>query len=74
MKKNSDVQLNQIKSINQKACDLENLLNQQIFQESKKKQKNLSDNQSLNLFQLFKRTDELLLLVKSLKQKIDKQD
>ena len=74
MKKNSDVQLNQIKSINQKACDLENLLNQQIFQESKKKQKNLSDNQSLNLFQLFKRTDELLLLVESLKQKIDKQD
>jgi hypothetical protein len=74
MKKNSDVQLNQIKSINQKACDLENLLNQQILQESKKKQKNLSANQSLNFLQLLKRTDELLLLVKSLKQKIDKQD
>jgi len=74
MKKNSDVQLNQIKSINQKACDLENLLNQQILQESKKKQKNLSANQSLNFLQLFKQADELLLLVESLKQKIDKQD
>jgi len=74
MKKNSDVQLNQIKSINQKACDLENLLNQQILQESKKKQKNLSANQSLNFLQLFKQADELLLLVESLKQKINKQD
>lgn len=74
MKKNSDVQFNQIKSIFEKAGDLENLLNQQILQESKKKLKNLSGNQSLNLFQLFKQTDELLSLVESLKSKIDKQD
>jgi hypothetical protein len=74
MKKNSDVQFNQIKSIFEKAGDLENLLNEQIIQESKKKQKNLSANQSLNFLQLFKQADELLLLVKSLKQKIDKQD
>ena len=52
MKKNSDVQFNQIKSIFEKAGDLENLLNEQIIQESKKKLKNLSGNQSLNLFQL----------------------
>ena len=74
MKKNSDVQFNQIKSIFEKAGDLENLLNEQIIQESKKKLKNLSGNQSLNLFQLFKQTDELLSLVESLKSKIDKQD
>ena len=74
MKKNSDVQFNQIKSIFEKAGDLENLLNEQIIQESKKKLRNLSGNQSLNLFQLFKQTDELLSLVESLKQKIDKQD
>ena len=74
MKKNSDLQFNQIKSIFEKAGDLENLLNEQIIQESKKKLRNLSGNQSLNLFQLFKQTDELLSLVESLKQKIDKQD
>ena len=74
MKKNSDVQFNQIKSIFEKAGDLENLLNEQIIQESKKKLRNLSGNQSLNLFQLFKQTDELLSLVESLKSKIDKQD